>query len=235
MAKGLRPRSLAAGFGVYFLVIAFIAWGYAQSQGLWFPAEITRWVYTTYMLVAAIFLVGLGGLGVSVRRSFTRQIHELDRRSASRNPGSEGLPPPLPETTVVKDHVDRDIDELLESLSEVEASATREAQAMDSNPQSGSPPYSDEDDTKLGSRRQRLIARRKFLGRYLIGPALVAGVILGISGMMLPGADGFAQYNHHFNTALILGIGYAWIGVGWYIALTVFALVGGRDSGGRKR
>jgi len=106
---------------------------------------------------------------------------------------------------------------------------------MDSNPQSGSTSYGDEDDTKLGSRRQRLIARRKFLGRYLIGPGLVAGVILGISGMMLPGADGFAQYNHHFNTALILGIGYAWIGVGWYIALTVFALVGGRDSGGRKK
>src|SRR5437773_1334163 len=129
----------------------------------------------------------------------------------------------------------RDIDELLESLSEVEATATREVQAMDSNPQSGSTSYGDEDDTKLGSRRQRLIARRKFLGRYLIGPGLVAGVILGISGMMLPGADGFAQYNHHFNTALILGIGYAWIGVGWYIALTVFALVGGRDSGGRKK
>src|SRR6266571_2847069 len=131
MAKGLRPRSLAAGFGVYFLVIAFIAWGDAQSQGLWFEKDITRWVYTTYMLVAAIFLVGLGGLGVSVRRSFTRQIHELDRRSASRNPGSEGLPPPLPETTAVRDHVDRDIDELLESLSEIEQTTAQDAAAMD--------------------------------------------------------------------------------------------------------
>src|SRR6266545_3768419 len=81
MAKGLQPRSLAAGFGVYFLVIAFIAWGYAQSQGLWFEKEITRWVYTTYMLVAAIFLVGLGGLRVAESRL---------RRAAPAPPRGDG-------------------------------------------------------------------------------------------------------------------------------------------------
>src|SRR6266571_6711349 len=131
MAKGLRPRTLAAGFGVYFLVIAFAAWGFAQSLPPpgWYGADITRWVYTTYMLVAAIFLVGLGGLGVSIRRSFTRQIRELDRRSGSRHSTSEALPPPLPETTAARDHVDRDIDELLESLSEIEATTAKEAAA----------------------------------------------------------------------------------------------------------
>ena len=236
MAKRIRPAVLAAGFGIYFLVVGAIAWQFAQGlPNPWFEKDITRWVYMTDMLVAAVFLVGLGGLGLSIRSSFSRQIREVDARLGSMVRQSDVLPPPLAEAATTRDTVDRDIDELLESLSEVEATATREVQAMDSNPQSGSTSYGDEDDTKLGSRRQRLIARRKFLGRYLIGPALVAGVILGISGMMLPGADGFAQYNHHFNTALILGIGYAWIGVGWYIALTVFALVGGRDSGGRKR
>src|SRR3989454_11059200 len=40
----------------------------------WFDAAITRWIYTTYMLVAAIFLVGLGGLGLSIRRSVARPI-----------------------------------------------------------------------------------------------------------------------------------------------------------------
>src|SRR6266571_8121029 len=140
MAKGLRPRSLAAGFGVYFVVIAFIAWGYAQSQGLWYPADITRWVYTTYMLVAAIFLVGLAGLGLSIRASFSRQLREVDARlgSAVRQTSREALPPPLAETQPnTRDTVDRDIDELLESLSEVEATANREAQAMDANPGAG--------------------------------------------------------------------------------------------------
>jgi len=50
---------------------------------------------------------------------------------------------------------------------------------------------------------------------------------------MAIGADAFAQTFHHLNTAVILGIGYSWIGVGWYIALTVYGLVGGGD--GRRR
>ncbi len=229
MAKGLQPRSLAAGFGVYFLVIAFIAWGYAQSQGLWFEKEITRWVYTTYMLVAAIFLVGLGGLGVAVRRSFTRQIHELDRRSASRNPGSEGLPPPLPEAAAVKDHVDRDIDELLESLSEIEQTTAQEAAAMDMGV-SEAPTMVGPRDSATAAQRERLVQRSKQLGRFVLGPGLVAAIILGISGMMLPGSDGFAQYQFQLNTALILGIAYSWLGAGGYIAATVYALSSGRDD-----
>ncbi len=239
MARQLRPRVLAVGFGIYFAIIAIGSWQFAQGlPGPWYPADITRWVYTTYMLVAAIFLVGLAGLGLSIRASFSRQLREVDSRlgsavrQSSREASRETLPPPLAETQPnTRDTVDRDIDELLESLSEVEATANREAQALDSNPGARPGSYGgDEDDTKLGSKRQRLNARRKFLGRYLIGPGLVAGFILGLSGMMLPGADGFAQFNHHLNTALILGIGYSWVGVGWYVALTVYGLVGGAGA-----
>src|SRR3989475_4844352 len=191
------------------------------------------------MLVAAIFLVGLAGLGLSIRASFSRQIREVDARLGAvvRQSSQEALPPPLPEPqSNLRDTVDRDIDELLESLSEVEATASREAQAMDANPSAGGGRSSggNEDDTKIGSKRQRLMQRRKFLGRYLIGPGVIASLILGLSGVMLPGADGFAQFNHRLNTALILGIGYSWVGVGWYVALTVYGLVGGR-AGGRQR
>src|SRR6266566_3152070 len=188
MARQLRPRVLAVGFGIYFAVIAIASWQFAQSlPGPWYDAPITRWVYTTYMLVAAIFLVGLAGLGLSIRASFSRQLREVDTTlgSAVRQSSREALPPPLAETqSNTRDTVDRDIDE--------------------------------------------------FLGRYLIGPGLVAGFILGLSGMMLPGADGFAQTNHHLNTALILGIGYSWVGVGWYVALTVYGLVGGAGAPRRR-
>jgi hypothetical protein len=143
----------------------------------------------------------------------------------------ESLPPPLPERNS-RDTVDRDIDELLESLSEVEASATREAQRMDSS--EGSAAVGDYDDSGLVDRRDRLIARRRYLGRFLIGPGIVAGIILGLSGMMLPGSDGFAQSAWRLNTTLILGIGYSWIGVGWYIAATVYGLVGGGREGPRR-
>src|SRR5207249_10113076 len=98
--------------------------------------DITRCDDTTYRLVAPVFLVGLGGIGLSIRSSFSRQIREVDARLGSMVRQSDVLPPPLAEAATTRDTVDRDIDELLESLSEVEATATREVQAMDSNPQS---------------------------------------------------------------------------------------------------
>src|SRR2546430_6433944 len=184
MARQLRPRVLAVGFGIYFAIIAIGSWQFAQSlPGPWYGADITRWVYTTYMLVAAIFLVGLAGLGLSIRASFSRQLREVDGRlgSAVRQSSREALPPPLAETQPnTRDTVDRDIDELLESLSEVEATANREAQAMDSN--SGAPPGSyrgAEGGTKIGFQRQPLNASPKIRGRYLIGPGPVPRLILG--------------------------------------------------------
>jgi len=90
-------------------------------------------------------------------------------------------------------------------------------------------------DREIAVRRTRLIQRQKLLGRFIIGPAAAAAFILGVSGMMLPGADGFAQNPPYvLNTALILGISYSWIGVGAYIAATVAALVS-RGGGKGKR
>src|SRR6059036_1888504 len=100
----MRPRTLAIIFGAFFAVVGYFAWTFAAALPPpgWFPADITRWIYTTYMLVAAIFLVGLGGLALSIRRSFARQIRELEAkfaRGSSNNPTSDALPPPLPDTT----------------------------------------------------------------------------------------------------------------------------------------
>ncbi len=230
MARSVRPRTLAIAFGIYFLVIAYIAWTFGNAQtSVWYPPDLTRWLYTTYMLVSAIFLVGLGGLGVSVRRSFTKQIRQIEGHQG-RGFGasmSDSLPPPLPETTSTKDHVDRDIDELLDSLSEVEASAAREARAIeeDTVPVKGT-------DREIAARKERLQARQNFLGRFVAGPGLAAAVVLGVSAIMLLGSDGFDQANFKLNTSIILGIGYSWLGLGAYIAATVAALVG--SKGGQK-
>src|SRR5438132_7827796 len=130
MARQLRPRVLAVGFGIYFAIIGIGSWQFAQSlPGPVEPGAITRWVYTTYMLVAAIFLVGLAGLGLSIRASFSRQLREVDSGlgAAVRQSSGETLPPPLAETQPnTRDTVDRDIDELLDSQSEVGATANRE-------------------------------------------------------------------------------------------------------------
>src|SRR5881409_3948298 len=235
----MRPRTLAIIFFAFFAAVAYFAWTFAAGLPPpgWFDAGITRWIYTTYMLVAAIFLVGLGGLALSIRRSFARQIRDLEGRlqRGSSNPGYNALPPPLPETTSSRDHVDRDIDELLESLSEVEASAARDARAMDLEP-GGVPdvPTIEATDREIAVRLTRLIQRQKLLGRFIIGPAAASAFILGVSGIMLPGADGFAQSQFVLNAALILGISYSWIGIGAYVAATVAALVS-RGGGKGKR
>ena len=237
----MRPRTLSIIFGVFFAIVAYFAWTFAAGIPApgWFDKDISRWIYTTYMLVAAIFLVGLGGLGLSIRRSFARQIRELEgkfaRGGSSNNPISDALPPPLPDTTSGRDHVDRDIDELLESLSEVEATAARDARAMEMEP-AGIPdvPTIEATDREIATRKSRLVQRQKLLARYVVGPAVASALILGISGMMLPGADTFAQTSFTLNTAIILGISYSWIGVGAYIAATIAALVS-RGGGKRRR
>src|SRR5438128_1225399 len=237
----MRPRTLAIIFGAFFAVVGYFSWTFAAALPPpgWFPADITRWIYTTYMLVAAIFLVGLGGLSLSIRRSFARQIRELEGRfqRGSSNPGYDALPPPLPDTTSSRDHVDRDIDELLESLSEVEASAARDARAMEMEP-GGIPdvPTIEATDREIAVRRTRLVQRQRLLGRFIIGPAAASAFILGVSGMMLPGSgdNGFAQAQYVLNSALILGMSYSWIGIGAYIAATVAALVS-RGGGKGKR
>src|SRR3989454_1651723 len=237
----MRPRPLAIIFGAFFAVVGYFSWTFAAALPPpgWFPADITRWIYTTYMLVAAIFLVGLGGLSLSIRRSFARQIRELEGRfqRGSSNPGYDALPPPLPDTTSSRDHVDRDIDELLESLSEVEASAARDARAMEMEP-GGIPdvPTIEVSDREVAVRRTRLVQRQRLLGRFIIGPAAASAFVLGVSGMMLPGSgdNGFAQAQYVLNTALILGISYSWIGIGAYVAATVAALVS-RGGGKGKR
>src|SRR3989449_8704743 len=66
-------------------------------------------------------------------------------------------------------------------------------------------------DREIAARRTRLIQRQRLLGRFVIGPAAASAFILGVSGMMLPGADGFAQSQFILNDALSLGISYSLI------------------------
>src|SRR2546425_3067625 len=103
MANAMRPRTLSIIFGVFFALVAYFSWTFAGTQTQpWFPASITRWIYTTYMFVAAIFLIGFGGLALSIRPSVARQIRELEgkfSRGSPNHPGSGSLPTPPPHTT----------------------------------------------------------------------------------------------------------------------------------------
>lgn len=232
MARAIRPRTLAAGFGGVFVIVAIVAWYFASDlPDPWYDADLSRWVYTTNMLVAAIFLSALGGLGLSIRKTFNRQLRNLARRGSITSGASERLPPPLPEGADSTSRVDRDIDELLQSLSEIEEKSAEEMEAMEAGSESvpamgSSIPVARE----LEGEARMLHERSRDLSRYLIGPGLAAALVLGISSLMLPGADAFAQTNHQLNTALILGIAYSWGALGAYVAATVYALVSPRSG-----
>ena len=150
----IRPRTLAVGFGVYFLVMAVIAWYSGVTLGYHYTVDITRWTFTIYLLVGAIFLVGVGVGALWTARSLDAKIEALSGARGSDRAVIEevveevgdDVPPPLDDAPAPSgDHVDRDIDELLVSLQEMEHEAETveepevEARAV-SAPRAGSKP-----------------------------------------------------------------------------------------------
>lgn len=237
----LRPRTLAAVFGVYFLLMAVIAWYSGQTLGYHYAVDTTRFTFTIFLIAGAIFLVGTGLAAVLTGRSLDARVASLE---ASAEPEGEVLeeviveeatpdemPPPLEESPAPSgDHVDRDIDELLVSLQEMEddagaseeaAEAVVEAQEPAANPAPrpvGAKPVASSADTRrlamLRRKRDRLVA-------YFAGPTLASIGAIGISAAMLPGADQFLQTYSQLNTALLLGLAYSFVGIAAYVAASI--------------
>jgi hypothetical protein len=218
MAK-LSPRSLAAAFGAYFVLIFLLAWYFSKDLATaWYQAEISQLVYFANIIAGALVVAGMAA-GMLVRAtSIERRIDAVE--DAVGAPRPRAVRAGAPEAPV-KDHVDRDIDDLLESLSEMEAT-TQQAEmeeVVEAEPQPIAPLTIQE----ASVARARLEMKRRSVRAYLTGPAVVGAVFLGISGAMLPGAGGFLQTYHQLNTTLILGMAYGWIGLGGYVISSVSA------------
>ncbi len=243
-SKLARPRTLAMGFGVYFLVMAVIAWWAGVSLGYHYTVDITRWTFTIYLLAGAVFLLAIGLGAVWTARTLDARIEKLGGASASdddevieeeaaeEEPIPDEVPPPLEEVPAPGgDHVDRDIDELLVSLQEmeqeaetveepeVEAPAPRVAARERERPRQASSGRADE------KRAVALQKRRDGLVSYFAGPALAAIGAIGVSAAMLPGSDAFLQSYFQLNTSLLLGLGYSFVGIAGYVAASFLLLV----------
>lgn len=241
-----RPRTLSLAFGVYFLLMAVIAWYSGQSLGYHYTVDITRFSFTIYLVAGAIFLVGVSVAAVLTARSLDARIEKLE---ASAEPEeaileqivveeevSDDVPPPLPEAPAEStDHVDRDIDELLVSLQEMEQDAETtdatepvEASRADALPApvaAAPAPVASAADTR---RLKALQKKRDGLIAYFAGPALAAIGAIGISAAMLPGSDQFLQTYFQLNTSLLLGLGYTFVGIAAYVAASILLLVRSR-------
>ncbi len=240
-SKLYRPRTLAMGFGVYFLVMAIIAYWAGVSLGYHYTIDITRWTFTIYLLVGAVFLVAIGLGAVWTGRSLDAKIEKASGASASDDEVieevvveetiSDDVPPPLQEDPAPSgDHVDRDIDELLVSLQEMEQEAETSVPAEEEEPEPQ--PTRSAARSKSGaaskadvSTAERLREKRNGVVSYFAGPALAAIGAIGVSAAMLPGSDAFLQSYFELNTSLLLGLGYSFVGIAAYVAASFLLLV----------
>jgi hypothetical protein len=237
-----RPRTLSVAFGVYFLLMAIIAWYSGQTLGYHYTVDITRFTFMIYLLAGAIFLVGVSVAAVMSARSLDARIERLEgvaqpedaviEEVVIEETATDDVPPPLEETPApTGDHVDRDIDELLVSLQEMEQDAGEEevepaapvpSRMAASTSRHGPQPMATATDTR---RLSALRKRRDGIVSYFMGPALAAIGAVGISAAMLPGSDAFLQTYFQLNTALLLGLGYTFVGIGAYVAASILLLV----------
>lgn len=235
----LRPRTLGLIFGGYVVLIAIIAWYFATGAGsnYVYGPDMTRWAYTAYMLSAAALLSGIAVVAVGSTRHLDRLMEDAEtgrsqmhseRMAPVETYESDALPPPLKEAPVGRDHVDQDIDDLLVSLQDIEASAGEQAEefVMEESPVAAPMhPVPAAMDWRAAGNLEKWKRRRAEIPSYFAGPAILAIAVLAICAAMLPGADAMLQTNHQLNTALILGIGYAYGGIGAYAAASVYAIL----------
>lgn len=237
-----RPRTLSAVFGAYFLVMAIIAWYGGQTLGYHYTSDITRFSFMIFLLAGAIFLVGVLAAALLSARSLDARIARLEGASASdtlvmeevviEEEPTDDVPPPLEETPApTGDHVDRDIDELLVSLQEMEqdAGTTEEAETVEAPAESrqSTRPLEPRSMPNAADSKRLAALRKKRDGivGYFAGPALAAIGAIGISAAMLPGSDAFLQTYFQLNTSLLLGLAYTFGGIAAYVAASILLLV----------
>ena len=238
-SKLFRPRTLTAIFGVYFLVMVIIAWYSGTTLDYHYSASATQFSLMAYLVAAAAILSGVGPATLSAVRYLDAQIDRAERALGSAGAAMEAepgdapeettagyhsLPPPLAEAPDQPDQADQDIDELLVSLQEIETATEREVEAVEEM-SAAPPPRRAAPSHRSFAVLAELKRRRESVPAFMTGPALANIAVIGITAAMLPGADQMLQSNYQLNTALLIGIGYSFIGLALYVFLSMYGIV----------
>ncbi|MGQ0796954.1 MAG: hypothetical protein ACT4OI_03700 [Methanobacteriota archaeon] len=227
----VRPVTLGAACGAYFAAVVFLAWNQAKDLSQpWYLADLSRWVYTTYFLGASLLLAGVVAGASRRAASLDRRIALLQADIRSGGFFTSAEAPDAEDHAPEPDAVDRDIDDLLDRLSDIEtAEAGTDAvvvEQVEAPRVVAAAPPPRTTGPELAREHQRLTRSRKAIRGYAAGPAVVATLFLGLSGAMLPAVDVFLQTFHQLNTVLVLSLGYGWFGLGAYAGASAFALLG---------
>ena len=201
-----------------FAIVAQLAWNTAESTtGPWFSPAISRDVYSTTMVAATILVAVLAALASGQAAATARETRALDLRlSILRGSGM---------TTVSGGiDIDRDIEDTLDEIlgsanDELAPVITVDREAHDTLVTVAMEGKLVRQDVALREIARARASLHKAASRIwggVAGPIAAGLLFLGISGAMLPGAEGFAESHYILNTALILFLGYAWPAlVGW--------------------
>lgn len=241
VAQILRPRTLAFLFLGYLLVVAITAALFAVGPGssYKYTPDVTLWGFGTFLLLAGILFAVISLVATGSLRHVNNLISQAEMRAAaageipaqgSEETGEEsyeGLPAPLPEPGAEMDQAEHDIDDLLAALGEMETTIGREESVsvvqVEEPEQLPSAVPKGRVEVRASSARtlERLQKRRMLIAQFFTWPALLDIVIIGISAIVLPGADGLLQSYNQLNTALLLGLAYSFPGVALYAGLSV--------------
>ncbi|MGQ0796951.1 MAG: hypothetical protein ACT4OI_03685, partial [Methanobacteriota archaeon] len=192
-----------------------------------------RWVYATYFLGSAVFLLGLAVIGYVVQSAFDRRVRDVNSQIQEARTQTFDLAPEIrvraPAVEIVGRGPDDD-DATITELVRLESDLSRglsdggETLVLLESRQADAVAASASQD-RLVRQRESLRLRQEFIVRFLGGPAVAASVVLSVSGALLPGSDAFLQTYHQVNTAFVLGFAYSWPGIGAYVVASIWALV----------
>src|SRR3972149_6732533 len=173
-----RPRVLACVFGAYFAIVMLASWMFASTlQQPWFGAELSRWVYMSFIVASAVFLCGTGLLAFKIQEAFEGRVRTVNRQLGKYLWDKGIVMPPDGDAGLANGDVDLNIADAVEDA--------RGAMLQ----------------RDLLRRRAGLRRHQDYLLQFLAGPVGLAVGILGISMLMLPATDVMLPTNHGLNTA----------------------------------
>ena len=241
-----RPRTLAAIFLGYVLVVAVTAALFASGPGSFYAytPDVTLWALGIFLILAvALFavvaLVATGSLRhinalISQAEMRAAAAHEARLEEAEGTGGElyEDLPAPLPEGATELDQAEQDIDQLLAALGAMETSIAGEegvSVVQMEKPEPPAPTAGAKGRVEVGASTARLLERlqkrRAAIAAFFVWPALLDIAIIGIAAIALPGAAVFLLANNVLNTTLLLGLAYSFPGIALYTGLSVYGIL----------
>ncbi len=219
---GLRFRRVSAGFGIYLLVAALLAFYVSPTAAGYVDSSATPWMCTTYLLLGALALVGVCVGAVRRAARLDARIDELDQeerwvlealtvrgRAPSARAGEEA---PIPS--------DEEVDRLLDELHRLGAAAAVEPEPGEST--EAALERALDEAAELRERHGRAVPVLRWArtagAAAAAGPAVASLGVIGLFAALLPAADGplLADPRTHAFLALL---GVAWLaGVAGYAA-----------------